>query len=243
MNRARAPGVAAALAVALAACGSNSPKSVYQGEQFAAGNNYSRKFAASPQATCEAARRALLSQGYLIGEARADALEAKKVFQPESERHVELSFRVTCAAEGQGAIAFANAEQGLFAVKKTSSAASVGVGAVGSISLPLGSSTDSLVKIGAETIPPGEFYNRFFGLVQHYLQDVPGASARSAAPVAAASAEPAPSAGAEAVPEVPAPPLAAPGAAPAPAAAPAPVVVPEASAVPASPPAAVVQEA
>lgn len=164
---------AALCMVVLGACSSGGKEPVYQQEQFTAGSNYSRKFAASPQATCEAARRTLLSQGYVIGEARADAVEAKKTFQPEKELHVELNFRVTCAPDRDGSVAFANAEQNRYTIKKTNSAASVGVGMMGSISLPLAGSDDSLVKVGAETIPPGSFYDRFFALLQHQLDQVP----------------------------------------------------------------------
>lgn len=164
---------------ATAACGSGggSGQAVYRDEQFAATSDYSHHFAAPPTATCEAARRALLSQGYVIVDARPEAVEARKTFQPDRENHTELSFRITCVADGDAdnngvadaALLFANAEQTLYTVKKTSSAASVGVGAVGSISLPIGQSQDSLIKIGAETVPAGPFYQRFFALVQQYL--------------------------------------------------------------------------
>ena len=73
------------------------------------------------------------------------------------------------------ALLFANAEQTLYTVKKTSSSASVGVGVVGSISLPIGQSQDSLIKIGAETVPARPFYQRFFALVRQDL----GSSRRS----------------------------------------------------------------
>ena len=50
--------------------------------------------------TCEAARRALLSQGYLISAANADLVTGRKNFQPAAEVHVEVEFRVVCAHEG-----------------------------------------------------------------------------------------------------------------------------------------------
>lgn len=214
-----------------AACGSGggSGQAVYQREQFAANADYSHHYDAPPPATCEAARRALLSQGYVIAEAKSDAIEARKTFQPDRENHTELNFRITCVADGDadrdgyadGTLLFANAEQTLYTVKKTSSAASVGVGAVGSISLPIGQSQDSLVKIGAETVPAGPFYQRFFALVQQHLGKRP--PVRSAPPAAAVTPPvpaAAPAAGAPPAP-VPAPaapvPPAAPAGAPAPA--------------------------
>ena len=51
-----------ALASALSAC--STPKPLYQQEQFdAADSPYTHKFAAKTEPACEAARRALLSQG------------------------------------------------------------------------------------------------------------------------------------------------------------------------------------
>jgi hypothetical protein len=66
--------------------------------------------------------------------------------------------------------------------------ASVGVSPLGSISLPLASSTDSLVKVGSETIPPGRFYDRFFDLVEQFLAEQKGldeSPAMSSAPAPA----------------------------------------------------------
>ncbi|MFP3547937.1 DUF2242 domain-containing protein, partial [Rhizobium sp. SIMBA_035] len=37
---------------------------------------------------------------------------------------------------------------------------------------PIRSNSDAMVKISSETIPSGKFYDRFFGLVDHYLQTV-----------------------------------------------------------------------
>jgi len=231
------PSLLAALLLALTAC--STPKPVYQAERFAADNGYSRRFSATPAATCEAARRALLSQGYQINDARADGVDAKKTFQPDRDQHVEIGVRVTCAPETSGSIAFANAEQTLYGVKKTSSAASVGVGAVGSISLPLGSSDDSLVKIGAETIPAGEYYDRFFDLVKHYLPEVARAMAASetkatpATPPSVPQAQPLPAASEPAAAAPSAPPSTATPATTMPAGAAAPAATPAPSPTPA----------
>jgi hypothetical protein len=57
-----------------------------------------------------------------------------------------------------------------YALKKASTSASVGL-PVGSFSIPLSSSDDSLVRVGSETIPAGSFYDRFFALVQRYVRE------------------------------------------------------------------------
>ena len=168
---------ALSLLAALAGCAlppgvTGPPPSVYQGERFQSDETFSRLFDASVDDTCEAARRALLSQGYIIGAARGDALTGSKRFQPEGEVHIEISFHVVCVAEGQGgalATAYVSAQQDRYALKKLPNNTSVGVGMLGSISVPLSSSEDSLVKVGSETIPAGQFYERFFALMQHQL--------------------------------------------------------------------------
>lgn len=141
-------------------------------QEFTSTNMHARVFLASEEETCEAARRALLSQGYVITSASPAMVSARKGFQPEMETHLDVEFRVVCAAEhddpGQ-AIAFLSAQQDRFTLKKSNNSASVGVGALGSLSVPLTASSDSLVKVGSETISNEKFYQHFFELLQRYL--------------------------------------------------------------------------
>lgn len=151
---------------------------VYQDERFTA-EDFSRLFDAPAEITCEAARRALLSQGYVVTVKRADAINGVKSFQPEGDVHVQIEFHVVCAAEGAGnkvATAYVNALQDRYALKKSNNSASLGVAAIGSVSIPLSSSEDSLVKVASETIPAGPFYDRFFALMQRYVREQTGAA-------------------------------------------------------------------
>ncbi|SFB70728.1 DUF2242 domain-containing protein [Collimonas sp. OK412] len=160
-----------ALAGALAACSTAKPK-VYQGEEFSETSTFSHDFAKSSADTCEAARRTLLSQGYIIKQAKDDLVDGHKHFQPESDVHVEIEFHVVCAAndkQGKNSTLFVSATQDRYALKKTNNSASVGLSVLGSVSMPIGSTSDSLVKVASETIPAGQFYDRFFGLIEHYL--------------------------------------------------------------------------
>ncbi len=158
----------------LTACSSTPSKlTVYQNEAFEANETFSRLFDASVDATCEAARRALLSQGYLLTTVKSDFVSASKNFQPEGEVHVQIAFNVVCAPEGSGgklATAYVNAIQDRYALKKNPNSATVGVSAIGSVSIPLTPSEDSLVKVASETIPAGPFYDRFFALMQRNLE-------------------------------------------------------------------------
>jgi hypothetical protein len=172
--------VALCLAATLAGCAltpgvGRNPPSVYQQERFQPDETYSRLFDGNVQDTCEAARRALLSQGYIISVARSDAIVGAKRFQPEGEVHIEISFHVVCVPEGPDGVlatAFVSAQQDRYVLKKLPNNTSVGVGPFGSISVPLSSSEDSLVKVGSETIPAGQFYDRYFALVKRLLDEM-----------------------------------------------------------------------
>lgn len=186
MNRLQSSAVPALRALALcaaagvAACSTILPPSdirVYERESFDPREAFSREFVATPAETCNAARRALLSQGYVVTVAQDEQLDARKRFQPGPESHVQIEFHVVCAplARGQPAtIAFVSAVQDRYTLKKTPMSASVGVSPIGSISLPLTASSDSLVKVGSETIPSGRFYERFFDLVEQFLAEQQG---------------------------------------------------------------------
>lgn len=174
-----------AVALLLAGCAgstgsaSRSANRVYLDEAFSTTETFSRVFTAGVGGTCEAARRALLSQGYVITSARPDAVNGRKSFQPEPEVHVQIEFHIVCvpevtsvsamATDPPSTIAFVNAVQDRYSLKKNPNSASLGVSAIGSLSLPVSSSDDSLVKVASQTIPAGVFYDRFFGLIERYL--------------------------------------------------------------------------
>jgi predicted CoA-binding protein len=89
--------LAAALVVlVLAGCAGTSKRVVYDPEEFDSTTTHARGYTATEAQTCEAARRALLSQGYLITAANPDLVTGRKSFQPASEVHVEVEFRVVC---------------------------------------------------------------------------------------------------------------------------------------------------
>lgn len=226
--RAGATSLAAPLAILLAAlvlagCGSSPRRVSYEPEEFDSTTTHARSYAASETQTCEAARRALLSQGYLITAANSDLVTGRKNFQPAAEVHVEVEFRVVCARDSQAStakgkkparssIAFVTALQDRYGIKKTNNSASVGVGVLGSVSLPFSSSDDAMVKVASETLTDERFYDRFFALLDRYL--VPGAPDEAAE-------EPVPPAP---VPVRTSPPPVLPAPAPAPASVPAPAV-------------------
>jgi hypothetical protein len=159
----------------LVAC-SSTPQPKFQQELFETGASpYARNFNSSTTDSCEAARRALLSQGYLTTMTRNDTVDGTKNFQPTGDTHVVVEFHVVCTPgeePSDTSIVYVNAVQNGFALKKSDTSASVGLSVLGSLSLPIRSNSDAMVKISSETIPSGKFYDRFFSLVDHYLQTV-----------------------------------------------------------------------
>jgi hypothetical protein len=166
----RIVGVAAVLAVA-AGCSSNKA-AIYEHENFDDSGTFSRNYPVTDTQSCEAARRALLSQGYIITSNDSKLVSGHKSFQQTGENHMEISFSVVCTddgSEGHHATVFANALQDRYALKKTNNSASLGVGVLGSVSMPIGSSDDSMVKVASETVSSAKFYERFFALVELFL--------------------------------------------------------------------------
>jgi hypothetical protein len=162
-------------ALVLAGCGSSPRRVSYETEEFDSTTTHTRTYAATEAQTCEAARRALLSQGYMISAANPDLVTGRKSFQPASEVHVEVEFRVVCAREGgkagkRSTVAFATALQDRYGIKKVNSSASVGVGAFGSLSLPFAGSDDAMVKVASETLTDELFYDRFYTLLDRFLE-------------------------------------------------------------------------
>jgi hypothetical protein len=166
-----APAVAA-LGVISACSSSHAPPP--QQEFFETGSTspFSRSFEASSNQACEAARRALLSQGYLATATRPDTIDASRDFQPSSDQHITVEFHVVCTPGDdpeETTVVYANAVQSGYALKKSDTSASVGFSVLGSVSLPIRSNSDSMVKVSSETIQSSAFYKQFFEYVAHYL--------------------------------------------------------------------------
>lgn len=162
------------LALVLAGtAGCSSPKTaIYEHENFDDSGTFSRNYPVSDTAACEAARRALLSQGYIITSGDPKLVSGHKSFQQTGETHLEISFNVVCAQDGSAdhrSTMFANALQDRYALKKVNNSASLGVGVLGSVSMPIGSTDDSMVKVASETVSSAKFYERYFGLVEVFL--------------------------------------------------------------------------
>ncbi len=194
LSRCAIGGLFALTAAALSGCGGSKGDSMLMRESFNSEDTYSRSFDVAPAQACEAARRALLSQGYVVAKADADSVEGSKNFQPKDDEHEQLDLKISCAAQGAGkSLVFVSALQDRYALKKSASSASVGVGVLGSVSLPFGSSDDSLVRVASSTVQDAHFYDRFFERLSAYLPaKAPAAPPATAAPAPAPSVAPPP---------------------------------------------------
>ncbi len=160
----------------LGACSTTSKHAGLQHEEFGSTGVFTHSFPGTEKTACEAARRALLSQGYVISDWKPAVLKGRRKYQPDADTHAEIEFNVVCVADSKGSnstTVFANAIRDRYSLKKSNTSASIGVSAIGSVSLPFGSTDDSLVKVASETIPTGQFYEQFFELVDRYLDSIP----------------------------------------------------------------------
>ncbi|WP_322055046.1 DUF2242 domain-containing protein [Paraburkholderia bannensis] len=189
------------LVAALGACSSAKPSNKFQDDQLlsSAPSPFSRNFSYASADACEASRRALLSQGYMTTMTHNDTVDATKNFQPTSDQHVVVEVHVVCtvADASNTSMVYVNAVQNGYALKKSDTSASVGLSILGSVSLPIRSNSDEMVKVSSETIQSGAFYTRFFELVGKYLntvaksEPIPGSGAIKITPLPP-SFEPAP---------------------------------------------------
>ncbi len=189
------------LVAALGACSSAKPSNQFQDDQLlsSAPSQFSRNFSYASADACEASRRALLSQGYMTTMTHNDTVDATKNFQPTSDQHIVVEVHVVCtvADASNTSMVYVNAVQNGYALKKSDTSASVGLSILGSVSLPIRSNSDEMVKVSSETIQSGAFYTRFFDLVGKYLntvaksEPVPGSGAIKITPLPP-SLEPAP---------------------------------------------------
>ena len=107
--------VGLALVLAAAAGCSSKKAAIYEHENFDDSGTFSRNYPVTDSASCEAARRALLSQGYIITSSDPKLVSGHKSFQQTGENHMEISFSVVCTEDGtteHHATVFANAPRG-----------------------------------------------------------------------------------------------------------------------------------
>ncbi|ANJ66370.1 hypothetical protein A9404_02320 [Halothiobacillus diazotrophicus] len=168
-----APIVSAALLACLlpilSACSTPS-RPFYAKDSFGGNSPYQKRVPDDPQLACAAAKRTLLGDGYIIEDPSAKtSIKGRKAYRINGDRSTFLEMSVVCLSDPEGSSIFANGLISTYDLKKAASSASIGVAVLGSVSLPIGQSVDSRVKVADETITDPEFYRRFFASVEHRL--------------------------------------------------------------------------
>ncbi|MEW6692664.1 MAG: DUF2242 domain-containing protein [Pseudomonadota bacterium] len=183
MNRLHAPrtlsiGLLLALSLALSACGSLGSRSASK-EPPPSDSPFQKQFAVDAQAACAAANRALLGDGYITDQVSVDKIKGRKAYRSDGDRSTVIEMTVVCLPDtGGGSTLYANGLRSNYELKKSATPASIGVSVIGSVSLPIGQSADSMVKTTDETITEREFYRKFFASVESILHAMEGGAAK-----------------------------------------------------------------
>ena len=131
---------------------------------------YSRTFSGSGDVVCWSVKRALLSQGYMLDRPNdSGVLTGTRDFQPQDKINVTLRLQATCADNKDGtSIVFATAVREDSRLQKMKQSTSVGVGPA-TLTMPSGSA-EVLGVVRRETLQDPGFYDRFFTLVQGFVE-------------------------------------------------------------------------
>ena len=130
---------------------------------------FSRTFQGSGDAVCWSVKRALLSQGYMLDRANeSGVLTGTRDFQPDAKLNITYHLQTTCADNRDGtSIVFVTAEREDNRLQKMKQTTSMGVGPA-TLTMPSGSA-QVLGVVRRETLRDPAFYDRFFSLVQSYV--------------------------------------------------------------------------
>lgn len=156
----------ALLALTLGACSTTKNSRSYQSETFQSDSPFQYYSNREPDAACEIGKRALLSQGYQIDDAKLRNIRGEKYFRPKVDEANRLSITLVCLPSSLGSVIYATGLETQFEMKSKGSSAGVSVAAFGSVSLPWAIDKDTLVKVGEETVTSPDFYQRLFELIK-----------------------------------------------------------------------------
>lgn len=159
------------LCLVLAACGGE--RVYHEDEDFAADKRHRHEFAVSNETACEAARHALIGQGYVVArndETREIVLVGQKEFKEKEKRHATLQIQVVCGNKTKGSVLYAVAVENHFDVAQNKESKSFGVPIVSPISISSSTDSQSQLKLSGETVDDDDFYKAFFKAVERELK-------------------------------------------------------------------------
>lgn len=157
----------------LSGCSSAPQVPFYSNDSFGSDSPYQKHVPDDASTACSAAERTLLGDGYIIeGDSSKGSFKGRKAYRIDGNRSSFLEMNIVCLSDSKGSTIYANGVNSTYDLKKASSSASVGVAVLGSVSLPIGQTVDSMVKVANETITDRVFYQRFFESVEKNLVSV-----------------------------------------------------------------------
>ena len=161
----------ALLLVLLTGCGG--PPRYAPNEEFTGDAKHQRDFSSDVATLCDAARRVLLGDGYLVTRGEDQRLTGGKEFQLEEQHHAMLNVYVNCERRAGGSTLYVTATEEHFDVKATRQSSSIGFPLVAPIYYGTQSEANGQVKTHGETIAERGFYERFYRAVQRQLTVAP----------------------------------------------------------------------
>lgn len=153
--------------ISLASC--SGTRNYADGEAFHTDSRHSRDFAVAPVPVCEAARRVLLRDGYIVAPGAGERLIGVKEFQVDEKQQAELRLYVNCSARAAGSTLFVTATEEHFDLKTSRKSTSVGIPLLFPISVSNSSEVDAQVKVRGEMVHDKDFYERFYRGVNQEL--------------------------------------------------------------------------
>lgn len=157
----------------LSGCSSPPRVPFYSNDSFGSDSPYQKHVPDDAATACSAAERTLLGDGYIIeGNSSKGSFKGRKAYRIDGDRSSFLEMNIVCLSDSTGSTIYANGVNSTYDLKKASNSASVGVSVLGSVSLPIGQTVDSMVKVANETITDRVFYQRFFESVEKNLVSV-----------------------------------------------------------------------
>lgn len=152
----------------LVAC--SGPRTYAEKEAFRADPRHNKNYALAAQPVCDAARRVLLRDGYIIEDTTLQDLVGVKEFQIEEGRHAILRIYATCDQRTKGSTLFVTATEEHFDVKTSRKSTSIGLPIITPLSISTRSEVDNQVKTLGETVTDKDFYEHFYRAVQQELE-------------------------------------------------------------------------
>ncbi len=154
------------LVLSLSACGGT--RTIAGKEDFQLDPRHRRDFSAMAAPVCDAARRVLQGDGYIVKKSADHDLVGHKEFPIEDDRRAILRLYVTCSQSAAGSTLFATATEEHLDFMADSESTSIGV-PLTPLSISSEREISKEVKIRGETVTDRNFYERFYQAVQKEL--------------------------------------------------------------------------